>query len=208
MLEVIRGRVRGTGDDQGLTLVELLVSMAIFSTIIGFVYGVLITVQKQSVDVQAREQSVGNARLAIEQMDRQIRSGNVLYDPNDTTDPGYLPLSMRIYTQANGDEKCVQWQILNGRLRTRSWSTTWQTDANISAWSMVAGNVLNTTADATQPFALPAGTTAFGKRLINVNLRVKSPSDKGGEQVIQTSLSGRNTQYGYDTGVCSPVPPV
>ena len=204
----MRQRLRRTEGDRGLTLTELLVSMAIFSTLVGFVYGVLITVQRQSADVQARQESVGSARLAIEQMDRQIRSGNVLYDPNDTTDPGYLPMSMRIYTQANGDEKCVQWQVLNGRLRSRSWSTTWQTDANVSSWANIANDVVNTTADATSAFSLPTGTTAFGKRLININLRVKNQADKGGEQVIQTSLSGRNTQYGYDAGICSPVPPV
>ena len=99
-------RLRSVED--GLTLIELLVTMMLFTLIMAGIYGVLINVQRQSRDVAGREETVGNARLATEQMDRQIRSGNVLYDPAVET----LPLSMRVYTQANGDQRCVQWLSL------------------------------------------------------------------------------------------------
>lgn len=111
--------------DEGVTLVELLVTMFILGIVTAAAYSVLISVTRQSRDVQGREQTVGNARLAIEQIDRQIRSGNVLYDPALEA----LPNSMRVYTQANGVNRCVQWQLQSaGVLRSRSWSPTWQTD--------------------------------------------------------------------------------
>ncbi len=189
-----------------MTLIELLVSMGIFSLVIAFVYGVMITVMNQSRDVEARESSVHNARLALQQMDRQIRSGNVFYDPNNVTDPDYLPMSMRVYTQANGEQKCIQWQVHDGTLRSRSWSTTWQTDGNVSAWAVVARGLQNTDTAAARPFSLP-NTTQYGPRLLDVRLIVKDPRATGGVQVLESSLSGRNTQYGYDTGVCRPAPP-
>jgi hypothetical protein len=174
--------------------------MMLFILIMAGIYGVLINVQRQSRDVAGREETVGNARLATEQMDRQIRSGNVLYDPS--AEP--LPLSMRVYTQANGDQRCVQWQVYNGALRTRSWSTTWQTDGNVTAWGVIARGLQNTAA--TPPFTLQGGATAFGSRLVDIDLLVKDATSSGNVLEVKTSLSGRNTQYGYDPGVCNPVP--
>lgn len=187
-------------DDAGLTLIELLVAMLIFSAVIAAVYSVLINVQRQSSDLAGREETVGNARLALQQMDRQIRSGNVLYDPAAEA----LPLSMRVYTQANGDERCVQWQVFNNTLRMRAWSPTWQTDGLVTSWGTVARGLQNTSAS--PPFALEGGSTAYGSRLVNISLKVKDARSKGAVLEVSTSLSGRNTLYGYDPGVCSPVP--
>ena len=187
-----------------MTLIELLVSMVIFSVVVAVSYSVLIAVQKQGRDIAGREESVGQARLALEQMDRQIRSGNVLYDPNNTSDPGYLPLSMRVYTQANGDERCVQWQVYGGVLRSRSWSPTWQTDGLVSSWGIVARGLLNTSSSL--PFALEGSTTSYSSRLIDISLLVKDARSLGSVQTVSSALSGRNTLYGYDPGVCSPMP--
>lgn len=190
----------GRRGDKGTTLVELLISMTIFSLALAMVYSVLITVQRQTNDQTSRADSVGNARLALQQIDRQVRSGNVLYNPASET----LPLSMRVYTQANGDQRCVQWQVFNGKLRSRSWSPTWTTDGQVSAWAVVAHDVVNTTA--TPPFALQGGSTAYGSRLADVTLLVKSPTGGGKPVNVTSSLSGRNTAYGYDPGVCNPAP--
>ena len=193
-------QIRRQDGERGTTLVELLISMTIFSVALAMTYMVLITVQKQTKDQTSRADSVGNARIALAQIDRQVRSGNVLYNPASET----LPLSMRVYTQANGDQRCVQWQVYNGKLRTRSWSPTWQTDGLVSGWAIVAHDVVNTTA--TPPFALQGGSTAYGSRLVDIALLVKSPTAGGKPINVTSSLSGRNTAYGYDPGVCSPIP--
>ena len=199
MLDLLRRRSYRR-DETGTTLVEILISMTIFSLALAMVYSVLITVQRQTTDQTSRADSVGNARLALQQMDRQVRSGNVLYNPATEA----LPLSMRVYTQANGDQRCVQWQVDNTKLRTRSWSTTWLTDGQVSAWAVVAHDVVNTAA--APPFALQGGSTAYGSRLIDITLLVKSPTADGGPVNVTSSLSGRNTAYGYDPGICSPIP--
>ncbi|MCU1591336.1 MAG: prepilin-type cleavage/methylation-like protein [Frankiales bacterium] len=195
-------RIRDRRQDAGLTLVELLVAMVILSVVTAVSYSILITVSKQSRDISGRQETVTQLRNAVEQMDRQIRSGNVLYDPaNETSLTNGLANSMRVYTQTNGLEKCVQWQLLNGTLRSRSWSTTWQTDSQVSNWATVARGITNSTS----PFTLD-NSTAFGSRLINISFTAKDSTAKGSTQTVQTSLSGRNTEYGYDTGVCSPLP--
>jgi len=135
-------RFRERADDRGVTLIELLVSMLIFSVVITAAYAALFMVQTQTKDTLARADAVQQAKLAIAQMDRQIRSGNVLYDPAQEASLGF-PMSMRIYTQANGQEKCVQWQIVSGNLRMRSWSPNWQTDNVVTAWTTIARGIVN-----------------------------------------------------------------
>jgi len=198
--ELVRRRLTQSEHDSGVSLVEVLVTMMIFSLIMAGIYSVLITVQRQSRDISGREETVGNARLATEQMDRQIRSGNVLYDPAKET----LPLSMRVYTQANGNERCIQWQVLGTQLRMRAWSTSWKFDGNVSSWGIVARGLQNTST--TPPFALEGGSTAYGSRLVDIDLRVKDPASSGNVLQIKTSLSGRNTLYGFDPGICDAVP--
>lgn len=195
---------RLTGD-QGSSLIELLVVMVIFSGLMGLVYGVLGQVQAQTASTQRRADSVDQARMALAQMDRQIRSGNVLYDP--AAESALLPLSMRVYTQANGEQRCVQWQVQQPQavLRTRSWSSNGISYSNLSPWQIVARGVVN---DSTQkPFQLDPGAL-YGSRLLNIRLLVQTPRDGGRAPVeVQTSLSGRNTHYGYDPNSCNPLPP-
>lgn len=192
--------------ERGLSLIELLVAMALFTGLLAAVYGVLISVQRQSVDLQARETSVGDARLAVQSMDRQIRSGNVLADPAAET----LPRSLRVYTQADGDPRCVQWQVDTGAgtLRTRSWSTTWSTDGDVEPWGVLARGLVDPRSPTTPytPFALSAASSAYGSRLVDIRLLVQPAGSVAAPLEVQTSLSGRNTQYGYDRGTCSPVP--
>ncbi|MFC5999789.1 type II secretion system protein J [Quadrisphaera sp. GCM10027208] len=183
--------------DDGLTLVELLVVMIIFSAVLAMTYSVLITVQKQTRDTTSRAEAVGEARLALQQIDRQVRSGNVLTP---------LGLQLQVYTQANGVQRCVEWEVdtTTKELRTRSWSPTWTTDGLVSGWSVVARDVVNTST--TPPFKVPAGSS-FGTRLVDIELLVKSPTAGGDPIDVSSSLSGRNTAYGYDPSTCTPAPP-
>lgn len=200
-------RLRDRRDDSGVTLIELLVSMIVFSIVMGAAYGVLLQIQMQTKDTVGRADAVAQAKLAVAQMDRQVRSGNVLYDPAGEAALGF-PMSMRIYTQANAEEKCVQWQILNGVLRMRSWSPTWPSDGAVSTWITAARDIGNqASVPADTPFSLSGTATPYSARVVNILLRVKNPNSNGHRYDVQTSLAGRNTVYGYDTSTCSPIPP-
>ena len=211
----MRVRLRPPGDrreDSGQTLIELLVVMLLMSGLSTIVYGVLISVQRQTADTVRRADSVDQARLALSQIDRQVRSGNVFYDPVLET----LPMSMRVYTQSNGVASCVQWQVTGRQLRTRSWDPAVLPPV-ATAWRTVARDIDNdddldgvpSTIDPEWPFALAGGgtTTSYGQRLVDVLLKLRDTDSRGAAVEIRASLSGRNTQYGFDPGVCvSPTP--
>jgi len=103
----------------------------------------------------------------------------------------------------------VQWQVDTSthRLRTRSWAPDWaQTGTGVSDWQTVAYDIVNTSSQL--PFSLQGPTSSYGTRLVNVDLFAQVTAQKGGKPVeITSQLSGRNTLYGYDPGVCSPIPP-
>jgi prepilin-type N-terminal cleavage/methylation domain-containing protein len=207
-----------SNEDSGFTLVEMLVAMMVFSIAIAMVYTALIKIQGYTSAVQGSADANFQLRQAIAVIDRQVRSGNVLYSPANETSPSSCTATgtdagtcMRVYTQANGNQRCVQWQVLDDpnhpgtqMLRSRSWSTTWQTDNSYTPWETDARGLV--ASPTTPPFTLQGAVNAYSSRYLVVVFQAKDPRRKGSSQ-ITTALAGRNTNYGYDGGLCNPAPP-
>lgn len=212
-------------NDEGSSLIELLVSMVVFTIAIGMIYSVVVMVQTKTGKVESSAEAVSQLRQGLADIDRQVRSGNVLYAPgneavgldstNGCTSPVADPNSgscMRIYTQVDGFARCVQWQLLKdsarpgtAQLRSRFWKPKWQTMpiGAVSGWRVVARGLADP--PSRQAFTL-AGGGVYGARLLEVYLEAVDPR-RGAPVVVTTSLAGRNTNYGYDAGQCTPVPP-
>jgi type II secretory pathway pseudopilin PulG len=197
-----------------MTLVELIVSMMILGIAMAIFGTTLASVQTAVVAQDQLMRSNDQARLAIQQIDREMRSGNVLYDPKDegTTTPGggtadnyYM---VRIYTQTNADDRgysCVQWRISDSKeLQTRWWPP--ENPAAVSSWRTVAEGIVNREIGV-RAFELDSDPLK-GSRVLKVTLRTTVDPDAAPIQAteIQASFTGRNTSYGYPVSVCSPVP--
>jgi len=201
-----------------MTLVELMVTIAILSVVMAIFIPTMISVQTAFGRQEDRSQSNDQARLAIEELDREIRSGNVLYDPaseNDAADGIYPGMSLRIYTQTNATtrtpgNRCVQWRVYLGELQSRYWSSTWETDGIVSDWRLIADHIVNQPNPPTPP-ATPAflkdPDPAKAGRTIIVTLQVQEKASSGRTVQVQASLTGRNTEYGYPNSVCADIPP-
>lgn len=182
-------------------------AVGLLAVVIPSLLGIVMQTQSTYKQTSERSRSNDQAELAVNRLDRLIRSGNFLYDPSTESDPGngILPgLSLRVYTQANSVQKCVQWRITGGILQERSWSPTWQTDGNVTAWWNVAEGVTNTTA--TPAFSLDP-SPGFGGRLLVIDLRVNVSTDPTTDAARHLAIEGRNTQYGYDPSICATSPP-
>lgn len=218
MRKLLRRR-RDRSADSGFTIIEMLISMIVFGVAIAMVYTVLLKVQSYTTDVQGSADANFELRQSIAVIDRQVRSGNVLYSPANETTPSTCTPSgtdagtcMRVYTQANGLERCVQWQVLadpahagTQMLRSRSWSPDWQSDGNFTTWTIEARGLMGT--PSTAPFTLQGAVNTYSSRYLVVRFEAKDPRRGNAPAVITTSLSGRNTNYGYDGGMCNPAPP-
>jgi prepilin-type N-terminal cleavage/methylation domain-containing protein len=201
--------VRERTDEAGMTLVEMLVTMSLLAIVTTMFLSIMASVQS-GVERQAdRSNDNDQARLAVQELDREIRSGNVLYDPAAEAPPFEPGYSLRVYTQTNATtrtpaNRCVQWRISGGELQRRDWATANPT-GTVSAWRVVAENLVNHEL-AVPAFVLDTDPTKGG-RIVNVTIVAQSDADSGNPVRISAAISGRNTSYGYPMNVCAVIPP-
>jgi type II secretory pathway component PulJ len=203
-----------------MTLVELAVSMSMM-VVVSVIFLTALTSVQRGVERQTdRTTTNDQIRLALQQLDHEIRSGNLLYDPQNESDPDptheVVPsMSLRIYTQANADirnpgNQCVQWRITSaGELQSRRWATNWRDDPAtlVTSFRVVAENVVNRDPSVNQPAFTLDPDPAKGGRTIVVSLFVNANSKSGQNVNVKQSVTGRNTEYGYPSNVCADIPP-
>jgi prepilin-type N-terminal cleavage/methylation domain-containing protein len=204
-------RVRVSAEN-GFTLIEMMISFSLFTVVTVIFLTTLTSVQKAAIRQSANSVNNDQARLAMIELDREIRSGNVLYDPATESPSGFV---LRVYTQSNANTRtpspgyvCRLWQITTaGQLKTRTWPPLQPEDA--SDWVIVADGIVNRMrSPAVTAFSRSDPSSATGGRIVNITLLVNSDyADHPGETVrIQQSITGRNTSYGFPVNVCSQTP--
>ena len=193
-----------------MTLVELIVAMGILSIVMLVLTTTLSSIQRAVVEEDVRIRLNDQARLALQSLDRLVRSGNILYDPvdesgNDPYDAGATGYLFRIYTQAeqsaSQDARCALWLVNDEQqLIYRTWPIL-DPDA-ASDWTIVADGIVN------RDLAAPAFTLDSAGRTIAVEFHVNPDLAKRPQatQVMEASLTGRNTSFGYPIQLCSELP--
>jgi len=211
-----------------MTLAELAVTMMILGIVLAIIMGILFSVQRSLGYEQDRSTNNDQARLAIEELDKEIRSGNLLYSPTDYNGvPAYPPgangMQLVIYTQTNATtrnpgNRCVQWKITSptdpsnpDTLQRRDWSSVDPLNS-ASDWRIIASDVVDNDPAfnpglATKAFALDHSQTSYGDRIIKIDILVNHNAVKSSTIEIQDSVTGRNTQFGYPSTVCNTIPP-
>ncbi|RYV52874.1 hypothetical protein [Pengzhenrongella frigida] len=204
--------------------------MTIFIGLLAIVFSILLSISLQTKDNLARTRANDEVRLGLMQIDRQVRSGNVISDPAAETiaasgvDPFY---SLRVYTQTDGVYQCVQWRVLFpvgsafGALEYRSWEPNWASTGVVQPWRVVAHNVVKPAPGpfvAADPSTWPpfhadlaggGGATSVAQT-IRVTLRVKDPEQRASSApaTVTSVLTGRNTVFGYPAETCASTPPL
>jgi prepilin-type N-terminal cleavage/methylation domain-containing protein len=199
------------GDERGITLVEVMIATAILGIVMLVFTTTLASMQQAVVAEDVRNRVNDQARLALADLDRQVRSGNLLYDPaveTVTVQPfgvdaeGYM---FRVYTQTKyqetDDPRCALWLIDDDRrLLYRHWPVLDPDEA--TDWRVVAEGVVNRDTD-TPAFSLdPAGRTVT----ITIEANAAIESDPTATQTFSAALTGRNTSFGYPANVCQDLP--
>lgn len=209
-----RRAAHATRAESGMTLVELLVSMTVMGVVAMLFLTVLFSIQTNIMRQQVRSVANDQARLGLEQMDREIRSGNLLYDPSESfpspTCGGYACVSgfsIRVYTQVNAPtrtppQQCVQWIVQDLRLMRRAWAPGATT--NLSGWRVIAEHVVNRDVSPQVPaFSIdptPGGRVLAITLLVNPRLGLENAPRT---VRLNTSLAIRNSTAGDP---CSPMP--
>jgi type II secretory pathway pseudopilin PulG len=210
VMTMVRMRLRR--DEAGMSLAEVMVSMSVFTVVVVIFLSTLTSVQQATVRESSHSVNNDQARLAMLEFDREIRSGNVLYDPATENPAGFV---LRIYTQSNANTRtpspgyvCRVWQITTGGLlQTRSWPP--MEPQNASDWVTVATGIVNRMESPTvTAFSRSDPSSASGGRIVNIVLLVNDDYAHRPDSTvrIQQSITGRNTSYGFPVNVCSTLP--
>jgi prepilin-type N-terminal cleavage/methylation domain-containing protein len=190
--------------ERGLTLVEMMVTLMILSIALAIFLSVLFSVQRGVVLQEQRTARNDQARLAIQALDRELRSGNVLYDPASESVPYY---SLRIYTQSNAPTRgimCVQWLLDEEKLQTRQWVP--YDPSTATSWRTVAEGIVNRTVTPNVQLFTVDPDPYKGGRTVQVTLLVNDDyANHPGQTIrLQAALTGRNTTYGTLQNACTP----
>jgi type II secretory pathway pseudopilin PulG len=211
-----RGLYRRTraiaSEENGTSLIEMVVAVMLMAIAASIYLGALTSVYSGVNRQQRRSEINDEARLAIEAMDREVRSGNILFDPTESysapTCGSYACVSgfsVRVYTQANATTRtppvqCVQWLIQGRNLMRRSWAPGG--GSSLSGWRIVATDIVNRDVSPTVPAFVRDSTG----RTLNVTLLVNNrfgQVEAPRTVRIESSMTIRN----YGTGdPCSPIP--
>ena len=237
MVRAIHRLRRAVQSEAGFTLVEMAVVMMVLMIAVAIFFPALMQAQSTVDRSSARSASNDQARLAVEELDKEIRSGNVLYNPATCPPPPVTPngsptcdstegitqnMTLLIYTQTNANTRnpgnqCVQWRITPvdpygvSRLERRSWSVQWQSDGIVSNWRDVADNVVNRQPPeggaAVSGFALDP-TASYGNRAVQITILTNGNPKNTQSATVRTvtEITGRNTEYGYPSNICTNIP--
>ena len=222
MLLLIARARRRARDERGFTLVEMVIVVGLLLVVLTIFLTALASIKNAVSRESERSISNDQARLAVEELDRQIRSGDVIQDPAAV--PSQLvgadivaSYMLVIYTQTapgvGNPNQCVQWVInSNKQLVERTWDVDWQDNGVYTqSWRLVASNIVNRSASPQQPafqYASSGGTTnLYGQRAVQVTILTQANARQGIPVAITDTVTGRNTQYGYPANVCLSPPP-
>jgi prepilin-type N-terminal cleavage/methylation domain-containing protein len=202
--------------DDGFTLIEQAVVLGLLGLILAAVLGALASGQFTIARQAARSDTNDQIKLAAQAMDRELRSGDLLYNPSGESYaagdvvPGY---SIRVLSEANvpsrGDKRCVQYRITNGgELQRREWAPNWTTGDYVSSWRILATALRNRAASPQVP-AFTRPQVNLVKIVFVANTRPGTGPISGSVPTIRVelSVSGRNSQIVTDLQQCgSPDP--
>jgi prepilin-type N-terminal cleavage/methylation domain-containing protein len=172
VLSALRRARRERQDEQGFTIIEVMMATSILLVVLAMVFGALVSLTKSEDRSQRLVSNEQNVRFEINQLAREIRAGNQIVPlPNATTASDYDNQIEMVLGPTGGTQTVVRW--------------TYDTTAK----RMVRQQMSNATATATvlnQSFYLAS------VRNIESGTPVFSYYGQHGENLVAQSLAGGN----------------
>ncbi len=192
----MRAQRRPERDEEGMTLIELIVAMAILVTVLIVFMAAVVVMTKDTARVQAVSDSGDAVRKVFQTMDRQVRYADAINSPGFGSGGAYY-VEYRVIAPTPGDAAtCYQWRYQPASLvlQSRQWKD--DGDPDPSAWTTVAAHVRNgTTSTSTRPFKFTRATGRYVKQQLTVVLDVGpgAVGDKRAGAGLEATFVARNT---------------
>lgn len=197
-MRVIRAAGRREDREAGVSLMELVVAMGIFTIVIAVFMGGLLTMTRGAVRAQDVTDSGDALRKTFQTMDKQIRYASSINFPGVGASGSHYVEFLTTAVPDGGDPLCTQWRF-DPTARTLEFRTWRDVPASTrSGWHNIASDVRNelSGAGAVPPFVLlPAGSSTTRQRLdVNVDIgRGAAGADEVIGADVGTAFVARNS---------------
>ncbi len=183
--------------DSGMSLVELIVAMGIFTVVVSIFMAGVVVMTKSTARAQSVSDSGDMVRKVFQKLDREVRYSKAVNRPGAGTTAGTWYVEYLVTPQPGAAPGCVQWRYTAS---TRLLEYRWWTDVaprTPSAWVMVAKNVRNDlSVPASRPFQFTAADGVHEKQQLRAVLDVgPGPAGVGAKKGAQLDslFIARNT---------------
>ena len=199
--------------DDGYTLIELTISMFVFSILAAVVLTSLIGLSRATSDAQARSTSASGIVSVTQNLDRQVRYADSINLPGaGTAGRRYIEFRTPASSTVDNLAQCTQWRFLpaEGRIESRTWR---EGTAPTASWSTRMTEVVNR-AVTTYPFQMvPANPS--GSLVQRLRITIEAGSARTGSEsslafvarnssVLSPSNIDANADGRSDSPVCNP----
>ena len=151
---VRKGLRRIREGDDGFSLPELLISMTIFAAFLAVITATVTTMFQDIRHTTTVNYAAAQNAHAFDAFDKEIRPASGVNIPGLGTNGQDFYIEF-LTTTLQGAPVCRQWRLVvaTDQLQQRSWTPVTSGTPTVSAWTLVANGIVNTT----DPFSL--GTT-------------------------------------------------
>lgn len=179
MRDSLRNRLRGQRD-AGMTLIELMISMMLFTVLLGVFMSAIATMTKDTTRVRASADSSDEVRRAYQLLDKQVHYASAVNRPGIVSGRQYIEFQTTA-VPSGATASCTQWRYdpTTKKLAYRTWSDV-TTGATATAWVVVANRVSNNVTTNPVFTFLPVNEN-FVKQRVQVFLDVQDVNGKGAQ---------------------------
>ena len=152
-------------EDDGMTLIEMVVGMLVMSICLAIFTGVIVTMTGTVNKVQAVTTSASDVNGAFIKLDKLVRYADAVTTTGQGTSGDWY-VELDTVDDSTDVETCLQLRVdkTTRQLQDRTWTATGATTyTNLTAWTMLANDITNGAAasgSSDQPFTIPTALTA------------------------------------------------
>lgn len=199
-------RLKKPSDEDGMTLVELIVAMGILTILLTVSMSAVMALTKSTVRAQAVSDATDQLRVTFQRLDKEIRYASAINSPGFSGQDYYLEYLVEAGA-GDGVEMCVQWRVhaATNELQRRTLKAG---ASSASEWQTTVTGLRNDlTVQSQLPFKVQrAGTEGekvYTKQMLKVNLNTglgEEADSRGGQ--LQADLVALNSSTSSPNTVC------
>jgi len=193
---ITRLRERTAGDDAGITLIEVLTAMVIFSVVVAISFSGMVIMTRNTVRSQQTTASADDLRLVFQRLDRQVRyAESINYPGVGPSGARYVEFRTGATVSKTGVAVCSQWRYVPSTkvLQRRQWNDG--AGATPGAWQTVIKNVADdaTATATTYPFAVSKADGTHPHQVLTLRVVASRSTVPAPAADTQTALVARNS---------------